>query len=146
MEISTFNDTDEAITKIRGGSVNYDLYFPSYDQISRLVSGKLVQPLNHSYIPNIKNVWPSFTNPWYDQDWRYSVPYTIYTTGIGWRNDQVPADVAGMKNPYDVLWDPAVQGQDRRHRRLAHRHVDGASAPRHYRRQHVVGGRPEGRR
>ena len=111
VEISTFNDTDEAITKIRGGSVNYDLYFPSYDQISRLVSGKLVQPLNHSYIPNIKNVWPSFTNPWYDQDWRYSVPYTIYTTGIGWRNDQVPADVAGMKNPYDVLWDPQYKGK-----------------------------------
>ncbi len=90
VQISTFNDTDEAITKIRGGNVNYDLYFPSYDQISRLVTGKLVQPMNHSYIPNIKNVWPSFTNPWYDQEWRYTVPYTIYTTGIGWRNDQVP--------------------------------------------------------
>ena len=42
VEISTFNDTDEAITKIRGGNVNYDLYFPSYDQISRLVTGKLI--------------------------------------------------------------------------------------------------------
>ena len=111
VQISTFNDTDEAITKIRGGSVNYDIYFPSYDQISRLVTGKLVQPLNHSYIPNIKNVWPSFTNPWYDQEWRYTVPYTIYTTGIGWRNDQVQTDIAGMKNPYDVLWDPQYKGK-----------------------------------
>jgi len=111
VEISTFNDTDEAITKIRGGSVNYDLYFPSYDQISRLVSGKLIQPLNHSYIPNIKNVWPSFTDPWYDREWRYTVPYTIYTTGIGWRNDIVKTDVAAMPNPYDVLWDPQYKGK-----------------------------------
>ena len=111
VQISTFNDTDEAITKIRGGNVNYDLYFPSYDQISRLVTGKLIAPLNHSYIPNIKNVWPNFTNPWYDQEWRYTTPYTIYTTGIGWRNDQVPANVAGLKNPYDVLWDPANKGK-----------------------------------
>ncbi|GFG52799.1 ABC transporter substrate-binding protein [Mycolicibacterium agri] len=111
VEISTFNDTDEAITKIRGGSVNYDLYYPSYDQISRLVSGKLIQPLNHSYIPNIKNVWPSFTDPWYDQEWRYTVPYTIYTTGIGWRNDIVKTDVAAMPNPYDVLWDPQYKGK-----------------------------------
>ena len=111
VQISTFNDTDEAITKIRGGSVSYDLYFPSYDQISRLVTGKLIQPLNHSYIPNIKNVWPSFTNPWYDQEWRYTVPYTIYTTGVGWRSDQVKTDVAGMKNPYDVLWDSAYKGK-----------------------------------
>ena len=71
----------------------YDLYFPSYDQISRLVTGGLTAPLNHSYIPNIKNVWPNFTNPWYDQEWRYTAPYTIYTTGIGWRNDQVPANI-----------------------------------------------------
>ena len=111
VQISTFNDTDEAITKIRGGSVSYDLYFPSYDQISRLVTGKLIQPLNHSYIPNIKNVWPSFTNPWYDQEWRYTVPYTIYTTGVGWRSDQVKTDVAGMKNPYNVLWDSAYKGK-----------------------------------
>ena len=40
VQISTFNDTDEAITKIRGGNVNYDLYYPSYDQISRLVIGE----------------------------------------------------------------------------------------------------------
>ena len=111
VQISTFNDTDEAITKIRGGNVNYDLYFPSYDQISRLVTGKLIQPLNHSYIPNITNVWPNFTNPWYDQEWRYTTPYTIYTTGVGWRNDQVPANVAVLKNPYDVLWDPQYKGK-----------------------------------
>ena len=111
VQISTFNDTDEAITKIRGGNVNYDLYFPSYDQISRLVTGKLIQPLNHSYIPNITNVWPNFTNPWYDQEWRYTTPYTIYTTRVGWRNDQVPANVAGLKNPYDVLWDPQYKGK-----------------------------------
>ena len=75
------------------------------------MTGELVRPLNHCYIPNIKNVWPSFTNPWYDQGWRYSVPYTIYTTGIGWRTDQVPADIGALKNPYDVLWDPAYKGK-----------------------------------
>lgn len=107
--VSTFNDTDEAITKIRGGNVDYDIYFPSYDQISRLVNGGLVRPINHSYVPNIKNVWPFFSNPWYDQEWRFTVPYTVYTTGIGWRADQVPADIGALKNPYEALWDPAYK-------------------------------------
>ena len=111
VQISTYNDADEAMTKIRGGNVDYDIYYPSYDAISRLVSGSLVRPLNHSYIPNINNVWPSFTNPWYDQEWRYTVPYTIYTAGIGWRNDQVPADIGALPNPYDSLWDPAYKGK-----------------------------------
>jgi len=111
VQISTFNDTDEALTKIRGGNVDYDIFFPSYDQIGRLVTGGLVRPLNHSYVPNIKNVWPFFANPWYDQEWHYSVPYTVYTTGLGWRTDQVPADIAALKNPYESLWDPAYKNK-----------------------------------
>src|SRR4051794_32058994 len=109
--VSTFNDTDEAITKIRSGGVPYDIYFPSYDQISRLVTAKLIRPLNHSYISTISNVWPTFSNPWYDQQWRYTTPYSVYTTGVGWRHDKVPADIGAMANPYDVLWDPKYKGQ-----------------------------------
>ncbi|MBU3750271.1 MAG: extracellular solute-binding protein [Mycobacterium sp.] len=111
VQVSTFNDTDEAITKIRGGGVDYDVFFPSYDQIGRLVTGSLLRPLNHSYIPNIKNVWPVFTNPWYDQQWRYTVPYTVYTTGIGWNNTEVPADIGALSNPYAALWDPVYKNK-----------------------------------
>ena len=105
VRVSTFNDTDEALTKIRGGSTRYDIYFPSYDQIAKMVSGKLIRPLNQSYIPNIANVWSDFSNPWYDGDWHYTVPYSVYTTGIGWRDDRITDDIAGMSNPYDVFWD-----------------------------------------
>ena len=111
VQVSTFNDTDEAITKIRAGSVDYDIFFPSYDQIGKLVNGSLLRPLNHSYIPNIKNVWPVFTNPWYDQQWRYTAPYTVYTTGIGWNHTVVPADIGALKNPYESLWDPAYKNK-----------------------------------
>ncbi len=107
VQLSTFNDTDEALTKIRTGKVPYDIYFPSYDQISKMVTAKLIRPLNHSYIPNIKNVWPEFTNPWYDGNWQYTVPYTVYTTGIGWRTDKVPKDPSKLANPYDAFWDKA---------------------------------------
>jgi spermidine/putrescine transport system substrate-binding protein len=111
VSVSTFNDTDEAITKIRTGAVPYDLYFPSYDQISRLVGAKLVRPLNHSYLANIDNVWAAFQDPWYDRGWQYTVPYTVYTTGIGWRVDKVPNDVAGLSNPYDTLWNSTYKGK-----------------------------------
>lgn len=105
VEVSTFNDGDEAITKLRSG-VDFDIYNANYTEMSRLVTGGLIRPLNHSYISNISNVWPSFTNPWYDQGWQFTVPYTIYTTGMGWRSDQVPADIGALQNPYESLWDP----------------------------------------
>lgn len=111
VQVSTFNDTDEAVTKIRGGGVDYDLFFPSYNQLGKLTTGGLLRPINHSYIPNIKNVWPVFTDPWYDKGWRYTVPYTVYTTGIGWNATEVPADIGALKNPYEALWDPAYKNK-----------------------------------
>ena len=105
IRLSTFNDADEALTKVASKQLKFDLYFPSYDQIAKMVTAKLIRPLNHSYIPNIANVWPEFTDPWYDGKWNYTVPYTVYTTGIGWRADKVNIDVASMPNPYDVFWD-----------------------------------------
>src|SRR3712207_9253204 len=42
---------------------------------------------------------PTLADPFYDKGSRYSAPYVTYSTGIGWRTDIVPADVAGMGNP-----------------------------------------------
>jgi spermidine/putrescine transport system substrate-binding protein len=109
VSVTTFNDEDEAAQKIRTGSIPFDVYFPGYDSLGRLVQSGLVRPLNHTYLRNIDNVWPSFTDPWYDRGWRYTVPYTVYSTGIAWRTDQVPEDIAAMPNPYQSLWDTAYR-------------------------------------
>lgn len=106
VRVSTFNDADEALTKVASGDLKFDIYFPSYDSLGRLIQAELLRPLNQEYIPNVDNLWPEFLNPWYDLDWQYSVPYTVYTTGIGWRTDMVDEDVAARDNPYDVFWDP----------------------------------------
>jgi spermidine/putrescine transport system substrate-binding protein len=111
VNVSTFNDEDEALAKLRSGQVDFDIYFPSYDAIGKLTDAGLLQPLNHSYITNISSVWPEFQDPFYDRGWRYSVPYTIYTTGIGWRSDKVTDDIATMANPYDVFWDKTYAHQ-----------------------------------
>lgn len=102
--LTTFEDTTEAIGKIRTGGVQADIYNPSYDQIGKMVTAKLVQPINHDYIPNIANVWPTYSNPFYDQEWQYTTPYVLYGTGIAWRADLVSEDIAAMSNPYDIFW------------------------------------------
>ncbi len=111
VKVSTFNDSNEALSKIRAGAVPYDIYFPSYDALGKLVLGGLIRPLTHDYMPNIANVWPEFTNPFYDGEWRYSVPYTVYTTGIAWRTDRIKEDVGARPNPWDVFWDPQFAGK-----------------------------------
>jgi len=111
VQVSTYGNMDEAVAKLRGGQVAFDVLFPTYDYLGKLVQGNFLRPLNHSYIPNIEQVWPAFQNPWYDQGWNYSVPYTIYTTGIAWRVDKVTDDIAKLANPYDALWDEQYRGK-----------------------------------
>ena len=110
VRLSTFNDADEALTKIASGDLGFDLYFPSYDSLGRLIQADLLRPLNHDYLPNTANLWPGFRDPWYDQGSRYTAPYTIYSTGIGWRTDKIPDDIAALDNPYDCFWDTAYKG------------------------------------
>jgi spermidine/putrescine transport system substrate-binding protein len=111
VQISTFNNMDEALAKIRAGRVDFDILFPTYDVLGKLIQGKYLRPLTHSYIPNIDQVWEVFQNPFYDQAWQYSVPYTVYTTGIAWRVDKVSDDIAKLANPYDALWDQRFKGK-----------------------------------
>jgi spermidine/putrescine transport system substrate-binding protein len=115
VEISTFTTIDEAVAKISSGAVQFDVFVPELVFLERLAVGKVLQPLNLTYVPNLKaNVWPSLANPWYDVGSRYTVPYTVYTTGIGWRTDKLPGfDPANLSNPWSALWveGPKISGK-----------------------------------
>jgi spermidine/putrescine transport system substrate-binding protein len=111
VQITTFNTMNEALSKLRSG-LSYDvLVGATVDILGQLIQSKLLQPLNHSYIPNITQAWSDFSNPFYDQGWRYTVPYTIYTTGIAWRKDLVSENPYAMKNPWSLLWNPKYKGK-----------------------------------
>jgi spermidine/putrescine transport system substrate-binding protein len=110
-QVTTFNTMSEAMAKLRSGQLSFDVFFPTIDHMGQLVEGKLIQPINHSYIPNISQAWPDFTNPFYDGKWRYTVPYTIYTTGIAWRKDHVPEDPYTMANPWAMPWQAKYKGK-----------------------------------
>src|ERR1700760_2505994 len=111
VQITTFNTMNEALSKLRSG-LSYDvLVGATVDTLGQLIQSKLLQPLNHSYIPNITQAWSDFSNPFYDQGWRYTVPYTIYTTGIAWRKDLVSENPYAMKNPWAMPWQPRYRGR-----------------------------------
>ncbi|CAN5888137.1 spermidine/putrescine ABC transporter substrate-binding protein [soil metagenome] len=111
VELTTFYNLEEATRKLRTGKVNFDVFVPTAEIIPKFVAGKLLQPLNHDYLSNLKkNVWPMLADPYYDGGSRYTVPYTVYLTGIGWRTDMVSADIAAMNNPWEAFWDREYKG------------------------------------
>ena len=124
--LTTFNTMEEAISKLASGQLKFDVFFPTVDVLGQLIEAKFIRPLNQSYIPNMANTWSDYRNPFYDQGWQYTTPYSIYTTGMAWRKDKVNLSpvlehaVAGS----------AVQGQGRRPRRLPRDDRPGAAAGR----------------
>ncbi|HET9895248.1 MAG TPA: spermidine/putrescine ABC transporter substrate-binding protein [Streptosporangiaceae bacterium] len=113
VEVTTFNTMTEALAKLSSGQVNFDVFMGvTADVIGKAVAQRLIQPLNHSYLPNVvRQAWRQYQNPFYDQHWRYTVPYTIYTTGIAWRKDHIPDNPANWKNGYAFPWQPRYAGK-----------------------------------
>jgi spermidine/putrescine transport system substrate-binding protein len=105
LQLTTYDSQDEAITKQATHAVVPDVVNITPDRLAQGVAGKLIKPINLDYIPNLKaNIWPGLQSPFYDVGSRYTVPYTVYTTGIGWRADKVSEDIPKMENPWDIFW------------------------------------------
>ena len=138
VQVTEFDSMDEAVSKLQANTAKFDITNVSPDRIGTLVATEDMQPINHSYIPNFTNVWPSLQSPFYDKGSRYSIPYTLYTTGVGYRVDKIdPADdpfkMAGRHRP---PLQAEVQGPRLGARRRPRGAVDGAAATRHHRREH----------
>lgn len=111
VEVTTFTSMDEAMSKLSSGEVEFDVFFPTVDVIGKLAAAKLLQPLNKSYLANLTNVWDALQDPFYDAGGVYTVPYVLFQTGIGYRIDGVAKTPDEYDDPYDILWDPANNGQ-----------------------------------
>jgi spermidine/putrescine transport system substrate-binding protein len=108
VQVTPYNNYDEMLAKIRAPGESFDLVFPGPSVLSKMVYTELIQPMNHSYLPNLANVWPEFQDPWYDRQARYTVPYTIYGTGVFYRADRVSSV---PDSGYDLLWDEQYGGK-----------------------------------
>jgi spermidine/putrescine transport system substrate-binding protein len=97
---------------VSNGQVLADVFFPTTNYVRRLVQNNLIQPLQHELIPNIASCWPSFSNPgpYYDLNWHYTVPYTIYTWGVAYRRDRV-SDAEASSQGWEALWNHDYAGE-----------------------------------
>ena len=115
VEVESFTAMSEAAERLRRPDADFDVFFPTIDALPRLAAERLLRPLTHELLPNLSNLWPYFrsdSGPFYDVGQRYSVPYTVYSTGIGWRRDLVrDADAPEyLENPYDAYWNERYRG------------------------------------
>ena len=92
--IDTFDSNEAMYAKLQAGSTGYDLITPSSYQIPLMAKNKMIIPLDHSKIPNVKkNFDAAFANSILDPSFTYNAPYMVTYTGIAYRRDKIAKDV-----------------------------------------------------
>ena len=115
IQVESFDQIDQAIARLREPGTPFDVFFPTIDVLADLVAAGLLRPLNHDYLPNVANLWSWFNGagrPFYDPNLAYTVPYTVYSSGVGWRDDLVaPADAPDADDPFAIFWNDRYRGR-----------------------------------
>jgi spermidine/putrescine transport system substrate-binding protein len=106
----TFDSNEAMMTKIEQGGTTYDIAVPSEYMIDKMRQEKLLIPLDHSKLPNLKNIDERFMDLPFDPGNKYSVPYFWGTVGIVYN----PTMLDGMDLEFDSwndLWDPRLKNE-----------------------------------
>ncbi|HMJ90064.1 MAG TPA: spermidine/putrescine ABC transporter substrate-binding protein [Candidatus Acidoferrum sp.] len=78
-----YEDEAAMMAKLQGGgAAQYDVIVPPDHSVPALIKLKLIAPLRHENIPNLRHIEERFASPWYDPDNRFTVPYQWGTVGI----------------------------------------------------------------
>ena len=86
-----FESNEEMYTKLKTGGAGFDIVFPSQDYVSIMISQGMFEKIDHSLIPNLRNIDPAvLKKTTYDPNMEYSVPYYWGAAGILVNTGKVP--------------------------------------------------------
>ena len=86
-----FASNEDMYAKLKSGGSGYDIVFPSGDYVSIMIQQGMLEKIDKSKIPNIKNIDPAVARrAVYDPNMEYSVPYYMGAAGIIVNTARVP--------------------------------------------------------
>jgi spermidine/putrescine transport system substrate-binding protein len=86
-----FASNEELYAKLKTGGSNYDIVFPSGDYVSIMIRQDMLEKIDRSKIPNLRNIDPDvLRKAIYDPDMDYAVPYYYGAAGIIVNTARVP--------------------------------------------------------
>lgn len=109
-------DSNEVLeARLLTGRSGFDLVVPSNNFLTRQIQAGVFQKLDHSKLPNMKNLDPDLLDDLesVDPGSQYSIPYLWGTNGIGYNVDKVTA-ILGEDAPldsWDLVFNPDIVSQ-----------------------------------
>ncbi len=108
VRLDLYESNEEMMAKLQAGGVSqYDIIVPSDYIMPSLINLKLIQPLDHSKIPNLKNLGKRFREVTFDPGNKYSVGWQWGTVGLMYDKTKVKdADASSWSILFDPKKDP----------------------------------------
>ena len=100
-----YSDNEELLAKLAAGAKGYDVLVPTGNAVQALIRGNQLRPLDKNELPNLKNVDPAFLNTPFDPGNKYSAPYAMSTTILGY-NDEKMKELGLPTDTWAVIFDP----------------------------------------
>ncbi|MGZ9220581.1 MAG: ABC transporter substrate-binding protein [Anaerolineales bacterium] len=102
-----YSANEEMYAKLSAGSSAYDLVQPTDYIVSLMIRQGLLQELDHSRLPNLKNYNPEYLDFAFDPGNKYTIPYLAGTDAIVVNTDAVE----NVPQSWADLWKPEHAGK-----------------------------------
>ncbi|NMA42452.1 MAG: spermidine/putrescine ABC transporter substrate-binding protein [Oligosphaeraceae bacterium] len=103
----TFDSNEQMYAKLKAGAGGYDLIVPSHYIVELMVQDKMLMPMDHALLPNLKNLDQSILQMMPDAKCVYSVPYMLSYTGLGYNKQKLPH----FQPSWNMLEDESIKGR-----------------------------------
>ena len=101
VKMDLFADNDELFAKLKEGNPGYDVIVPTNDYVERMITADMLEPLDHSKIPNMANITPVFRDAAFDPGAQAQPALHVGDHRIGYRKSKVSATPESWKHLYD---------------------------------------------
>ena len=98
-----YSSNDELLAKLNAGGSNFDIIAPSQNAVAQLIQEGQLLSMDHSLLPNLKYLDPTFLKPSYDPTGLFHVIKDFGITMFFYNNKIVTDDLQSMHDFYLAL-------------------------------------------
>jgi spermidine/putrescine-binding protein len=110
IKVEGYGSNSELMAKLGAGGTEFDIVVPSGSYVTQMIEKGLARELDHSLIPNLKNLHPQFTKNAFDPGNKYSITKDYGITTFYYRKDVVPEPPDTLLGWFELL--PTMKGKN----------------------------------
>jgi spermidine/putrescine transport system permease protein len=113
VNVTMYSNNEEMLSKVKSSNPGtYDIVVPSDYMVQNMISQGLLEKVDMSKIPNIKNIDPAYLKQSFDPDNSYSVPYRGGVCALVVNKKVITDDITSYTQLFDAKYAKSIVALD----------------------------------